>query len=78
MTLFFSSVGGQVEEKRVQCGETIVKLGITMVSRLSMKTRKPNLRVEHMASLKLRIEDNHQNAKENSRGENSNSMFNFG
>jgi hypothetical protein len=68
----------EVREKRVQCGETIVKLGITMVSRLSMKTRNPNLRVEHMTSLKLRIEDDHQNANENSRGENSNSMFNFG
>jgi len=68
----------EVREKRVQCRETIVKLGITMVSRLSMKTRKPNPQVEHMASLKLRIEDDHQNAMENSRGENSNFILNVG
>jgi hypothetical protein len=68
----------EVREKRVQSGETIVKLGIAMASRLFMKTRKPKLRVEHMASLKLRIEDDHQNAKENSRGENSNFIFNVG
>jgi len=49
-----------------------------MVSRLSMKTRKPNPQVEHMASLKLRIEDDHQNAMENSRGENSNFILNVG
>jgi hypothetical protein len=66
----------EVREKRVQCGETIVKLGIAMVSRLFMKTRKPKLQVEHLASLKLRIEDDHQNAKENSRGDNSNFIFN--
>jgi hypothetical protein len=76
MTFFLPLL--EVREKRVQCGETIVKLRITMVSRLSMKTRKPNPRGEHMASLKLRIEDDHQNTKENSRQENSNFIFNVG